>query len=135
MYDPIIGDILSELVVNKNKLVNYYDRLFEYVRCRNDREELRLIREEELKHMYMLKSFYTTMIGGHVNAIKESIIKREVFGKYIEKIIYLETNIIKTTKSLILTVSDLRIRNGLYYIITDDQRHADVIIFFYSKYS
>ncbi len=135
MFDPIVGDKLSELVVNKDILVNYYDRFFEYIRCKNDREQIRLIREEELKHIYMLKSIFTRMIGGQVNAIRENKIKKEVFNKYIEKIIYLETNIIKTTKSLILTVPDLRIRNGLYYIITDDQRHADIIIFFYAKYS
>lgn len=135
MYVPVIQEKLSEIVSDKYRLIEYYDRICECIRNRNDRCQVQAFREEELKHVNMIKSIYARILGGEVLGSFHQKHKKEAFSRYIEKIIFLETETIKMTRGLFLSVSDTRIKNGLYYILTDDQRHADMIIFFYIKYS
>ena len=134
MYEPYITEKFKEIVSSKYKLVKYYNKILEYIRGKSDKEQIKIIVEEEIKHIRMLKSIYVRVLGGQVINITEEQIKREALIKCVEKTIYLETNILTITKTLMFSIQDIRIKNGLYYIFADDQRHSDIILFIYTKY-
>ena len=135
MFNSIFGEKLTVLVTNKKKLSTYYDKLSEYIKNRIDREQIKSISEEEEKHINMIQSIYTRMLGGQMILCCAEQMKREQAVKLLGRIIYMETENIKILKSLILSITDPRIKNGLYYILTDDQRHSDIIIYLFTKYS
>ena len=134
MYEPYIAERFIEIVSSKNRLVKYYNRILEYIRVKTDKEQIKIIIEEEIKHMRMLKSIHVRVMGGQVIDLSEEQIKREAFVKCMERIIYLETKISNITKTLMFSIPDIRIKNGLYYIFADDQRHTDISLFVYKKY-
>ena len=134
MYEPYIAERFIEIVSSKNRLVKYYHRILEYIRVKTDKEQIKIIIEEEIKHMRMLKSIHVRVMGGQVIDLSEEQIKREAFVKCMERIIYLETKISNITKTLMFSIPDIRIKNGLYYIFADDQRHTDISLFVYKKY-
>lgn len=135
MFNSIFGEKLTALVTNKKKLSAYYNKLSEYIKNRVDREQIKSISDEEEKHINMIQSIYTRMLGGQIISCCTEQIKREQAVKLLGRIIYMETENIKILKSLILSITDPRIKNGLYYILTDDQRHSDIIIYLFTKYS
>lgn len=134
MFDSIMMEKLSEIFIRKQNLIKRYDRLYEYIRNSTDRNQIKNIREDEIKHINIVKGIYSRISGGRVLECSIDNKKKELSKKDIERIIYTEADIIKTTKAIMLSIPDLRIRNGLYYIFTDDQRHADMMIFLYTKY-
>jgi rubrerythrin len=135
LFNSIFDEKLTVLVTNKKKLSTYYNKLSEYIKNRIDREQIKSISEEEEKHINMIQSIYTRMLGGQIISCCAEQIKREQAVKLLGRIIYMETENIKILKSLILSITDPRIKNGLYYILTDDQRHSDIIIYLFTKYS
>lgn len=135
MVNPIIGSKLSEIVAIKNRLIEHYKKLEIIARNKIDRERISSIIDEEIKHINMIKSICARILGNQLPVCSEGDIERDYVRNFFEKIIALETNVIRVTKSLILSISDIRIKNGLYYILTDDQRHTDIIIFLCIKYS
>ena len=135
MFNSIFGEKLTVLVTNKKKLSTYYNKLSEYIKNRIDREQIKSICEEEEKHINMIRSIYARMFGGQMILCCAEQMKREQAVKLLGKIIYMETENIKILKSLILSINDPRIKNGLYYILTDDQRHSDINIYLFTKYS
>ncbi len=135
MFDRAIADKLSEIMINKQRLADYYEKLLINIKNEAERKQIEIIRDEEHKHMNILKSICARTLQGQVLTRSSEKIRKDLLKRHIERIIYLENSIIGTTKALMLSISDLRIRNGLYYILTDDQRHADMILFFYTKYS
>ncbi len=135
MFDRAMADKLSEIMINKYRLIDYYEKLLNNIKNQAERNQVEIIRDEEQKHLNIIKSICARTLQGQVLTRSNEKIRKDLLKRHIEKIIYLENSIIGTTKALMLSISDLRIRNGLYYILTDDQRHADMILFFYTKYS
>ncbi|MGE5472830.1 MAG: hypothetical protein ACM3UU_01275 [Ignavibacteriales bacterium] len=135
MFDPIFGEKLSEVLREKQRLLLYYKKLVLFVKKEADKEQISSIIEEETKHINIIKNIIVKMFEGQVNADNPNDFDRGMQSRLLEKIIYLEIKIIKTIKDILTSVQDIRIKNGLYYILADDQRHIDTIVFLYSKYT
>ncbi|MGE5328931.1 MAG: hypothetical protein ACM3KR_05435 [Deltaproteobacteria bacterium] len=135
MFDPVFGEKLSEVLREKQKLSLYYKKLLLVVKKELDKEQISSIVEEELKHMSILKNIINKMFEGQINVENQIDLEKGMQIKLLEKIIYLEIKVIKTIKDILTSVQDIRIKNGLYYILADDQRHIDTIVFLYSKYT
>lgn len=135
MFDPVFGENLSEVLREKQRLSLYYKRLLLVVKKEADKEQISSIVEEEIKHINIIKNIITKMFEGQVNTDWQCDSDRGLQSRLLEKIIYLEIKIIKTIKDILTSVQDIRIKNGLYYILADDQRHTDIVVFLYSKYT
>lgn len=135
LFDPIFGEKLSEVLREKQRLLLYYKKLVLFVKKEADKEQISSIIEEETKHINIIKNIIVKMFEGQVNADNPNDFDRGMQSRLLEKIIYLEIKIIKTIKDILTSVQDIRIKNGLYYILADDQRHIDTIVFLYSKYT
>lgn len=135
MFDPVFGEKLSEVLREKQKLSIYYKKLLLLVKKEVDKEQISSIIEEEMKHVNIIKNIIIKMFEGQVNTDGQSDLEKGAQVKLLEKIIYSEIKIIKAIKEILTSVQDIRIKNGLYYILADDQRHIDTIVFLYSKYT
>jgi len=135
LFDPVFGEKLSEVLREKQKLSIYYKKLLLLVKKEVDKEQISSIIEEEMKHVNIIKNIIIKMFEGQVNTDGQSDLEKGAQVKLLEKIIYSEIKIIKAIKEILTSVQDIRIKNGLYYILADDQRHIDTIVFLYSKYT
>lgn len=135
MFNSVFGEKLNILIENKKKLFVYYEKLSLNIRNKIDRKQIKTISQDELKHIKMVQSIYARINGNQVPEYSSAQGKKENTARLLDKIIYMEIENIQILKSLILSITDLRIKNGLYYILTDDQRHSDIDIYLFTKYT
>lgn len=135
MFDPVFGEKLSEILKEKQKVTTNYKKLFLILKKEADKEQISCIIEEEQRHINIIKNIIVKMFEGQVNLENQDNMKKVIHEKLFENIIYSEIKVIKTIKEVLTTIQDLRIKNGLYYILADDQRHIDILVFLYSKYT
>lgn len=135
MFDPVFGEKLSEVLREKQNLALYYKKLALIVKKEADKEQINCIIEEELKHVNIIRNIIVKMFEGQIPPEIKSNLDKGIQSKLLEKIIYLEIKVIRAIKEILTSVQDVRIKNGMYYILADDQRHIDTIVFLYSKYT
>lgn len=135
LFDPVFGEKLSEVLREKQNLAFYYKKLLLIVKKEVDKEQINCIIEEELKHVNIIKNMIVKMFEGQIPSENKGNLDKGIQSKLLEKIIYLEIKVIRTIKEILTSVQDIRIKNGMYYILADDQRHIDTIVFLYSKYT
>lgn len=129
-----ILEILKEAIKDEANDADYYWNLSNKMSSQEDKDILRKIRTDELKHNKMFKDIYYQITGERIDSNAESKkISNDVVSE-IENSIFNELDTVEFYRKLMFAFLNLEIRDMLYEIITDEQAHAQKLNYLYAKY-
>jgi len=98
-----------------------------------DKELIRGIREDELKHYRMFSDMYAQLTGSVVNVPEPTVSKPRSYKDGLEQAIMGETRAVEEYRIILIEAPFWYMKDWMYIIITDEQKHADRFNMMYSR--
>lgn len=133
-FQNYILDMILEAIEQENEDARYYEKLSTMVKDENDRENLRRIHLEDTKHFNMLSELYTNLTGREPIFEYDEIeiddpLSEEFLDGAEEKLENVELY-----RNIMMAFLDISVRDMIFEIITDEQKHAQKLNQLYFKY-
>lgn len=133
-FENYILDMILEAIEQENEDARYYEKLSTIVKDKNDIDDLRRIHLEDTKHFNMLSELYTNLTGTEPNFEYDEIeIDDPLSEEFLEGAEQKLENV-ELYRNIMSSFLDIGIRDMLFEIITDEQKHAQKLNQLYSKY-
>ena len=130
--DKKIIKMLEDSMNHELEDADYYRRLIDLATDRNDKEVLKSISQQELKHFSILEEIYNHLTGKNFKAIFEPTkISNNILNEY-SKSIYGELKGFEMYRKLYYSFLNVQIRDMIYEIMSDEQNHSIKISHLYS---
>lgn len=132
--DKYLLEMIEDAAADEIEAAEHYARLAEAAPNEADKNMLRGMHFDELKHYKMLLNMYKALTGHDMMEDKPELEASENFLYNIQECFFEELEDVEFYRTLLLAFLNLEIRDWLYEIITDEQNHAQKLNFLYSKY-
>ncbi len=121
-------------IEQENNDMRYYEKLSTCVKDEKDRECLRRIHLEDMKHFNMFSGLYTNLTGKEpIFEYDEIDIENPLAEEFLEGAEQKLENV-ELYRNIMMAFLDVGIRDMIFEIITDEQRHAQKLNQLYYKY-
>ncbi len=133
-YNEHIITMLKESMRDEKTDVDYYAQMMEEMVSEGDKEIIRDIRNDEIKHYKLLQEVYYELVGDktEVKAGKKSITGHVL--RDIENSLFAELDAVANYRKLYFSFLTLSIRDIFFEIMSDEQIHATKLSYLYAKY-
>lgn len=128
-------DMIKEAIKDEANDADYYGNLLQEAPSTEDREILRQIRMDELKHYKLFNDIYRKITSEQLNDIQAD--SKNISNNLVEEFekgIFDELEAVEFYRKLLFAFLDLEIRDILFEIITDEQAHSQKMNYLYCKY-
>ncbi len=130
-----IIEMLREAVKDELTDAKYYDSLAEALECDEDRKAVYKIHKDEIKHSKMFSDIYSQLTGEAPNVTSETKRLSDNLLNEFSNNIFNELQGVEFYRKLLFAFLNLEFRDALYEIITDEQAHAQIMNYLYSKHN
>lgn len=132
--DKKLLSMIEEAVCDERRDSYYYKELMNIVRNPKDREVIRSIYMDEIKHEKLLIEIYKMLTGRNIPDMDCEMIPPtlNIVNNY-EKSIFGELEGMEFYRQLYFLFQNQEIRDMLFEIITDEQKHATKFNYLFSK--
>ena len=133
-FENYILDMILEAIEQENEDARYYEKLSTMVEDENDRESLRRIHLEDTKHFNMLSELYTNLTGREpIFEYDEIEIDEPLSEEFLDGAEEKLENV-ELYRNIMMAFLDISVRDMIFEIITDEQKHAQKLNQLYFKY-
>lgn len=131
-----IIESIKEAILDKNRNIDYYDRLSKKITDDKDRAILRNIYLDEKKHKSIFEKLYKLLTGldAKFDKIEDAIDTDDSLAEQFLERIEDKFENIEFFRMLMSIFSDLPIRDLIYKVILDEQKHTQQLSNLYNKY-
>lgn len=133
--DKKVVEMVENALVSIKTNTNYYNALMEKVKNREDREVVRQMMLDGLRHEKMLAQIYRQIVGRESICVAEKREADEELTAEFKMNIFSEGEESECLRVLYSTFLNLEIRDMLQEIIWDKQNHTTKFSYLYAKYS
>lgn len=130
-----ILEMIREAIKDEIKDGKYYDELANKVENENDKKALHKIHADEVKHSKMLKEIYHMLTGEYPDISVEAPTVGCDLPQIFSERLYEELDAVEFYRKLMFVFLNLEIRDMLFEILTDEQAHAQIMNYLFSKYN
>lgn len=132
--DKKILAMLEEAFKDEMKDAHIYKELISRQKTKTEAEIVRSIYLDELKHQKLFQEIYERLTGKPMPEIEISLpaLSTNLTTAY-EKSLFGELDAVEFYRQILFAILDLEIRDMLYEIITDEQKHATEFSYLYAK--
>lgn len=127
-------DMIKESLKDEATDAEYYGNLLNKTPSTEDKEIIRQIRMDELKHYKLFNDIYRKLTGEYLNIPADNKKISNNLAEEFEKNIFSELEGAEFYRKLLFAFLDLEIRDILFEIITDEQAHSQKMNYLYCKY-
>lgn len=130
-----ILEMLKSALADEAADANYYDRLAKMMPCSEDSKLVHRIHHDENKHYNILKNIYYELTGEKINAVEfeEKEISPMLWQNFANSIVS-ELDGVELYRKLLFSFLNVEIRDWMTEIMTDEQAHAQIMNYLFSKY-
>ena len=114
---------------------NYYDRLAKMITCPEDSKLVHRIHHDENKHYNILKNIYYELTGEKIGDVEfeEKELSPELWQNFSKSIIT-ELESAEFYRKLLFAFLNVELRDWMTEMMTDEQAHAQIMNYLFSKY-
>lgn len=136
MYsNKFVTELIKDAINDELKINKFYTELANSIRDIEDSKMLMEIGIDEKKHYEMFMDIYEKLTGEKYNPSNEiSIDIDSDFIKNIPDAIKGELKSVEAYRPILFAIENPQLKNYLTEIISDEQNHAALLNFIYSKY-
>ncbi len=136
MYsNKYVIELIKDGIDEEPMVSKFYSELANSVRDIDDKKMLEEMSLDEKKHFEMLCDIYTKLTNEKYTPKKtEAPIIDKDFLKNIAASIKAELNTVESYRPILFALENQQFKNYLTEIITDEQNHAALLNYMYSKY-
>jgi rubrerythrin len=98
-----------------------------------DKDIIKGIREDELKHYTMFSDMYTYLTGSSISVPEPEISPPKSYKDGLASAIMGETSAVEEYRIILIEAPFWYMKNWIYIIVTDEQKHADRFNMLYSR--
>lgn len=130
-----ILEMLKSALADEATDANYYDRLAKMMTCPEDSELVHRIHHDENKHYNILKNIYYELTGEKINDVEyeEKELSPVLWQNFANSVIS-ELDGAEFYRKLLFSFLNVEIRDWMTEIMTDEQAHAQIMNYLFSKY-
>lgn len=123
--DDKLLTLIKEAIVDENKDAFFYKELMNRQKSKTDQEILRSLYLDEMKHKKYFQEIYQILTGEKLPEPEETSKSPEsnLISAY-EKSFFGELEAVEFYRQILFSILNQEIRDMLYEIITDEQKHA-----------
>lgn len=133
--DTKLLTMMDEALLSEEEGYQYYRKLQNMINDSQDKEVVRHISLDEMKHKRMIEDLYNKISGVKAPYLKpeEPKLSRNISAE-LSKSILNEYDEAEFYRRLLLMLKDPEYRDMLFEILTDEQAHGGKLNYLYSKY-
>ncbi len=132
-----IAEMLIEAIKDERTDAKYYDTIANMLEDENDKKLFHKIHHDELKHEKIFAEIYELLTGSKPSeeeiTIEEKPVSENMEENFANSIID-ELSAVEFYRKILFSFLNQEIRDALYEVITDEQGHAQILNYMYSKY-
>lgn len=132
-----VTEMLIEAIKDERTDAKYYNELANMLEDESDKKILHKIHNDELKHEKIFTEIYELLTGSAPNeedlTIEEKPISENIAENFANSI-FDELKAVEFYRKIMFSFLNQELRDALYEIITDEQAHAQISNYMYSKY-
>ncbi|MBZ4665518.1 ferritin-like domain-containing protein [Mahella sp.] len=98
-----------------------------------DKDIIKHIREDEFKHYKMFSDMYTYLTGSYINVPEPDVSPPKNYKEGLASAIMGETSAVEEYRIILIEAPFWYMKDWLYIIVTDEQKHADRYNMLYSR--
>lgn len=135
-YRMYILQMIEDSILDGNKDMNYYERLSQRIQDEDDKNTLRRIHLNKMKHKKMLMEIYNMLTSEEPN-LEGKYEEREIGDNLLQEFensIERELEGSESYRVLLSSFEDLPVRDMVHEMLIDEQNNAQRMNHLYSKY-
>jgi len=129
-FNKFIMD-LQTAINGESEAIEFYNKLLEIAPCEEARDFIRHIRDDEMKHYRMFTQLYISLCG-RPPVVMEPQVRVTEFCRDVKKAVKDELEAAELYRSMLLSTTNMRIRDIMFETMTDEMEHATRLTFIYS---
>lgn len=131
-------EMLIEAIKDERADAKYYDTIANMLEDENDKKIIHKIHHDENKHEKIFTEIYELLTGSKPNeedlTFEEKPVSENMAENFANSILD-ELSAVEFYRKILFSFLNQEIRDALFEIITDEQGHAQIANYMYSKYS
>lgn len=129
-YNKFVADV-QRAINDEITAVEFYTKLMDMAPCDDAKRQIKHPKDDEMKHYKMLCQLYTALTG-YQPMVQKSITNVTDFCGGVQKALEDELSAAEAYREMYLNTSNLKIRDIIFEIMTDEMEHATRFSFVYS---
>jgi len=127
-------NLIEEAVMDERRDELFYDCMIKLAPCKEDKEIIEGIREDEKKHSVLFRGIYCQLTGEILPPAPETeFTPPKTYCQGIQEAIFGELSAVEKYRRILYALQDRAQINKMVEIITDEQKHATKWNYLYSK--